>query len=704
MLFDEAYTYRLGAERELFKVACRIAAAVSFLWFLFDSVAVGWVRHTTDFPNYYTAARMAASHAPLGNFYDYPAFQKEINDTGRDLQLGGYIPQTPLTMLPFMPLAGLEPMTAKRVWLVLNLGFLGSLLYLLTRITKFNAAELWLVVFVGIGALRQNFLLGQYYVLLLATMTTGIYCLLNWKERTAGVLLAWVCLLKLYGAPLFLFLTAKRRTRTIAAGIPVALLSGTFAVALFGLHGVMFYVTQVLPRSMAGETLNPFHASNSTFATLLRRLLLFEPELNPHPLVDAPGACAFLQCVFTLTILALPSLAAAQRRVHANKRELAWWGIASLLVSPNTASYTFVLLVWPVVLLLDELPHREWPYILVPYALLCLPLNPSLSVLSPRAWLLLFLFAVVGRHQLVSINRWAAGYTAAGIVIAGCATAMFVTGFPEKPGKLALPIATQLNAIYSSAPAVNAQGFFFESIQQERYVIQHWQGGRFESFIAPGHSFHPSLPDSGAKMYYELAVDGRSSIGFFDVSDHRFGVVAVGLSDPHDPAISHDGKSLVFISRRELYRFDGRSSRRLAAMGSPSDPSFVPGDTGLVYVSDERQRSRIAGLDLASGKNTVLVDRDAESARPSISRDKSTLLYASRQTGTWQVWAKHLAQSREIQVTVGRCNNFAPAWMQDSGEVVFASDCGRGLNLPMLYRSPLADAKSSSLAGQVSRH
>ena len=69
---------------------------------------------TSDFPNYYTAARLTADHAPLRNFYEYPAFQREIGHVGIGTQLGGYTPQTPLTMAPLIPLSCLKPLHAKR--------------------------------------------------------------------------------------------------------------------------------------------------------------------------------------------------------------------------------------------------------------------------------------------------------------------------------------------------------------------------------------------------------------------------------------------------------------------------------------------------------------------------------------------------------------------------------------------------------------
>ncbi len=50
-----------------------------------------------------------------------------------------------------------------------------------------------------------------------------------------------------------------------------------------------------------------------------------------------------------------------------------------------------------------------------------------------------------------------------------------------------------------------------------------------------------------------------------------------------------------------------------------------------------------------------------------------------------------LQKRKPISVTEGRCNSFAPAWERDSRAIVFASDCGRGVGMPALYRAPLEE-------------
>ena len=91
-----------------------ILALLMLALFLATSFRKGWTRDETDFPNYYTAAVLVTHHAPLRDYYDWTWFQRQMNLAGIEHQLGAYLPQTPLTMLPIVPLAGFPVQIAKQ--------------------------------------------------------------------------------------------------------------------------------------------------------------------------------------------------------------------------------------------------------------------------------------------------------------------------------------------------------------------------------------------------------------------------------------------------------------------------------------------------------------------------------------------------------------------------------------------------------------
>jgi hypothetical protein len=54
------------------------------------------------------------------------------------------------------------------------------------------------------------------------------------------------------------------------------------------------------------------------------------------------------------------------------------------------------------------------------------------------------------------------------------------------------------------------------------------------------------------------------------------------------------------------------------------------------------------------------------------------------------LWVKDLATGHDEELAGRNCNSGDPAWELDSSAVIFASDCGRALGLPALYRAPIS--------------
>src|ERR1700738_2250539 len=106
-----------------------ILALLMLALFLATSFRKGWTRDETDFPNYYTAAVLVNHGAPLRDYYDWAWFQRQMNYAGIEHQLGTYVPQTPLTMLPMVPFAGFPVRTAKQIWLRPHRRFFGGALW-----------------------------------------------------------------------------------------------------------------------------------------------------------------------------------------------------------------------------------------------------------------------------------------------------------------------------------------------------------------------------------------------------------------------------------------------------------------------------------------------------------------------------------------------------------------------------------------------
>ena len=127
-----------------------------------------------------------------------------------------------------------------------------------------------------------------------------------------------------------------------------------------------------------------------------------EPELNPHPLWEAPWLFFFLRSFISFAVIAFLFLGITMKRTT-DRHDFAWLVVTVLLLSTSTASYTFIILLLPLVLLLEESGPIQSLFLVVSYALLTLPLH--LAWLFPKVWLSVRL---VYRYWLAMLARHAA--------------------------------------------------------------------------------------------------------------------------------------------------------------------------------------------------------------------------------------------------------------------------------------------------------
>lgn len=507
----------------------------------------GWNRAETDFPNYYTAAVLVRKGAKLRNYYDWNWFQQQMNYAGVERQLGGYIPQTPLTMLPIVPVAALPLQAAKRVWLLAGIVFLAATIWLLSRITHFSIAAIALLALAGYGSLHVNFVLGQYYVFLLFLLTLAAYSLHRRRPVAGGVLLGTAFMLKMYGGSLLLYFAAIRNRKAIQGMLAGSLALAAAAVALFGWTDIVYFTAHILPRALKGETLDPYNPGNGTISTLLRRTFMPEPELNPHPLFNNPALFFFLQPFLTLTIAAFSLL--AFRQPASPKIGFAGFMVASILISPNTASYTFLLLLLPIALLLEKAEPWKRMLLLICYAVLATPMRSSWSWLFPKVWILLLLLFLAGLDDWRRL-KWKQCLISMVIVLV-CATLLarrsFVS-YQQEPGRHCQQIAVEPGAIYSSFPTVLRSGIIYESISAGRYLL-HWQhGGRIDQFVFDGEAFHPVALSPEGPIQFELVAHGTSATYSFNPSTAKLFRSGRRTHNDSAPAVSPNGKWTAFTS------------------------------------------------------------------------------------------------------------------------------------------------------------
>jgi hypothetical protein len=572
----------------------RVAALAAVVFFLCTAFRSGWQRVETDFPNYYTAAVCIRKGLPLRDFYDWTWFQRQINFAGIENQLGAYPPHTPLTALPILPLAGLPFQTAKRIWLLCNLGFLGATIWLLARLTEFRVEHLTVLAFLGFGALYSNFLYGQYYVFLLFLLTLVFFCLERGQHLAGGALCGALFALKLYGGPFLLYFLVKRNWKAAGGFCVAAALMCALAIAMFGWADVYYYAARILPRALDGEIIDPYNAGNQAYSTLLRRIFFPEPELNPQPTWNAPLVVFFLQPFLTLVIVGATLVGLVRNQSPDQHRDFAWFAMGTLLISTSTSSYTFILLLLPVALLVCDADFRQRVILIVAFLALTFPLRPAWHAWFPRLWVLLAVFAYLGwKYWHVVPLRIGAGLLAAAAVLASLSAWVHYRGYQQEPGRHYELAVTEPGALLSTSPAVTRAGLFYESISGAKYVLKWKTPQGLEQFSFAGEAFHPVAAPMEGRIDFELVAHRRSTFMELDSRTGTAGSVTGPAVPSRTQATSPDGKWLAYESEHGGWKqiwikeFDTGNERALTGgRCSNTAPVWELDSTAVVFASD----------------------------------------------------------------------------------------------------------------------
>ena len=371
-----------------------------------------WTGMSTDFPNYYTAARIVLEHGNVTRMYDDTWFQEQILRHGIN-QSGKFSPFPPPTALVLTPLAYCEPQTALRAFTVFNVLLLLASLRCLSRILAVPIIDTAVFLLLsGIG-LCNCFRFGQLYIAVSAGMIIGYYCYREGKQIAAGIVVGLLIPVKYFPLVVLLFFLVNRDWRIVVAACATVIAEIAVSISILGwqVHGE--FVNSVLGSHLTGHfgAQNPYSSLFQSWNSLLLRLFVADPVSNPHPIVDSPALHSVLLAAIVLSCAGAVVAAALQLNARARTEApllISLAGIGILTIAPGTATYHYVLLWLPVALLLKTAWKQGRKWILygtlafyamigfIPYALFRdFPGNGLQNILSfPRLFLVTLLFLI----------------------------------------------------------------------------------------------------------------------------------------------------------------------------------------------------------------------------------------------------------------------------------------------------------------------
>ena len=584
--------------------------------------ALGTIRN--DFPIYYVAARAVLDGRDTDRIYERTFWERESPRTGLPT-VGTFQPFPPANALVVLPVAWLPPAAAKLAWSALLALALAASLLVLARVMP--DASPWLLslgLLVQTASIRNALAFGQPYPLLLLLLSLALLAWTRGRDLLAGLLIAPVVAVKLYGLPFVPAATLVRRRRVLLGALAGIASLTALSLAAVGPRAHGTYLREMLVPSLEGRVLDPYHPAWGSPQSLARRLFQHEPDFNPRPARDAPRLAAACGRGGAVGIVVFAVAAAVLLFRRGNDRR-AWAAVVlgGLAASPMPATYHLVLLTLPAAVLLAREPRmrtRAAVFALTAFAASTLP------------------------HALAfRVDGW--GNLAGGTRLYALLALLAIT---VRPSGFRLPLAWG----FAGAAAIAV-------VAAVRYEVD-----------------SPALRVADARGPFAAEpVDCEGGLAWRVMDGERFAVRRP------DGAIASGGAPRCVGGRLV------RDAAGLAAwLGPAGDEAWDTSDAdraadGAVVLVD-RSGEHLYEIDATGARRLLVAGR---LRRPRLSPDGSRVAFQAWAAGSWDVCAIERGTGQFTRVTRGPANDVEPAWTADGRSIVFASDRGRGLGLTTLF-------------------
>jgi Glycosyltransferase family 87/WD40-like Beta Propeller Repeat len=669
-------------------------------WLLFALLATqfcvgmlpdAWKKLNTDFPNYYLTASLVHEGYDTSRVYEWAWIERQKDHRDLDQRIVGLVPITAFSTLMVYPLTSLPALAAKHWWIVFNFGLLLATLFLLRVMTHISWRRIALAVALS-APLRVNFMFGQYYVLLLFTLTLALYLYQRERRLLAGVMVGIAAGLKIFPVVYFLYFLRKKDWRALAGGVVGGAGAAAVSLLVFGWQLHRTYLLQVLPATLRGEGLDPYNLKAASLSSLLHRLFIYEPLLNPHPAVNAAWLFAVLHPVLQMAVVAPALLLAVPADRDARRVRLEWAAVmlASLAVSTSAAPYLFTLLLLPVCVVLEAVGRRS--YFFVTGTLLVYVATGTLSgtdqgtegwralLAVPRlyaavlfCWVVYAILIWLRRRDAMRFGWEGAAWTAALVLV----VVLGVSGNLRHQRGLYEDYRWRVQAakdVYLSAgPVADGESILYVAMRRAGYqsAVQTGDATRFSAASADDVL---GVTAAGGRRWVERA--GATSAIVPE------GALGEAIAQAESPVASFDGRWLAYL--REDH---GRGSIWVRAAGQTAERPVTPPELNAMEMSflpdGELVFSAVSGGQpglFTTGQGGGVRSLAAGEARyPAVSPDGRWLAFSQLDRGNWNLWLRDLASGEQQRLTHAECNDMQPSWAADSKTLVYASDCGRAL-------------------------
>ncbi len=645
------------------RILLHIAIAVLAIRLLWVFMIPAWSRITSDFPIYYTSAWAVRHGEPLMDLYDPYWFNRETARAGIPDSLSMFGVYPPFSALVLWPLADSAPIVARHFWTIFNLGVLGAVIVLVSRATSMSLGLVTLIALLGGDALGNNFMLGQFYIVLTLLMVLT----LEYADRSAwlsGLSTAVGAFTKVFPGLLVVYLLLTRRWRACWWTLAGSVVIFATTLLLMGATPHAVFLRDALPRAIRGEILDPYNVHFNALQTLIRRAFILEPSLNPHPIANLPAVGFFLKsfssmAIVLITFLTLQHSLSTERHDH-RLFELGAMITAVLLITPAPGTHHSFLLFPGIVAAVDRFKSVISRYAVCgAFALACSNAMGagarwdsgwSMLLAFPRAYLMLALWLVfIVSSGLFRMKRRP---LLIGLGLVTVSAALFTSreverwANDERDGAVMADVGSPQMMTY---PTLAPFGFIYSAFQDG--AVQHASSHFGKGFVSELRGSISGCCLEGRNFSYSGLTEpvmGVDSVVALQVAGHSTALVERSHADGdwqelfrrdtvvHDPAVSADGGRIAFsewVNGHYVISEWNRSDRSIRTVASsPGDhryPAYSPSDRWLFYSENVSGEWNIVRFSKSDNLRVRITSSESNDLMPQVSSDERTLYFAS---------------------------------------------------------------------------
>lgn len=346
-----------------------------------------------DFSNYYFGGHLLKD----GNFNTAIYFPYEFNKTifnlGYKEIFASYAPNTPFLAFCFTPFTLFSVFWAKLIFN--SISILLFILSLKKLFHHYSIDKKWFVLlpFLFFIPIKNNILFGQVYFLLFYLLTEFWLHYEKGKQIHASLFLSCAILLKVSPAILiFIFVFKKEFKPLIFTFLSSCLLFG-ISVLVTGTDVWVFWLQNVLSKASSGEIATTYVDNYQSVFMFLKRLFVFHPLENVKPWFSSVYLFGFLNLLFKLFLFAIGYFFLKQK---SNMLQFSYWLIITILISPYGSTYTFIIAIFPILILFksDILFIKKMILFSFLFVAINLPATLILNAEFPFTYVRLFLFLI----------------------------------------------------------------------------------------------------------------------------------------------------------------------------------------------------------------------------------------------------------------------------------------------------------------------